>query len=203
MSGERGGTICHRDAARHLSAGSPDAPTPRSSMTFARRLLVCLSLSHGPREFWRVFILGLACLGALLRTSRAMGGRPLAARRRFLKAKIPQRTAGKAGCPPSSPVKSPLKTHHDSLSLKSSLTREFRAVKKVRSFRTNDRFRHVDCAQTLVGSRPDRPLACDGRPSYSVSVVEFLDGKVAREPQYFADPFEPGPSRAQWVERMP
>jgi hypothetical protein len=43
-------------------------------------------------------------------------------------------------------------------------------------------------------------LEYDGRPSYSVSVMEFLDGKVARETQYFADPFEPGPSRAQWVE---
>jgi hypothetical protein len=32
--------------------------------------------------------------------------------------------------------------------------------------------------------------------------MEFLDGKVARETQYFADPFEPGPSRAHWVERM-
>jgi len=45
-------------------------------------------------------------------------------------------------------------------------------------------------------------LAYDGRPSYSVSVMEFLDGEVARETQYFADPFEPGPSRAQWVEPM-
>jgi hypothetical protein len=45
-------------------------------------------------------------------------------------------------------------------------------------------------------------LAYDGRPSYTVSVMEFLDGKVARETQYFADPFEPGPSRANWVERM-
>jgi hypothetical protein len=44
-------------------------------------------------------------------------------------------------------------------------------------------------------------LAYDGRPSYSVSIMEFQDGKVARETQYFADPFEPGPSRAQWVER--
>jgi len=44
-------------------------------------------------------------------------------------------------------------------------------------------------------------LAYDGRPSYSVSVMEFLDGKVARETQYFADPFEPGASRARWVER--
>jgi hypothetical protein len=42
----------------------------------------------------------------------------------------------------------------------------------------------------------------DERPSYSVSVMEFADGKIARETQYFSDPFEPGPSRAQWVERM-
>jgi hypothetical protein len=45
-------------------------------------------------------------------------------------------------------------------------------------------------------------LSYDGRPSYTVSIMEFLDGKVARETQYFADPFEPGPARAQWVERM-
>jgi hypothetical protein len=45
-------------------------------------------------------------------------------------------------------------------------------------------------------------LSYDGRPSYSVSVMEFKDGKVAHETQYFADPFEPGPSRAQFVERI-
>ena len=45
-------------------------------------------------------------------------------------------------------------------------------------------------------------LTYDGRPSFTVSIMEFLDGKVARETQYFADPFEPGPSRAAWVERM-
>jgi ketosteroid isomerase-like protein len=45
-------------------------------------------------------------------------------------------------------------------------------------------------------------LTYDGKPSYTVSIMEFLDGKVARETQYFSDPFEPGPSRAQWVERM-
>jgi hypothetical protein len=46
-------------------------------------------------------------------------------------------------------------------------------------------------------------LTYDGRPSYTVSIMEFLDGKVTRETQYFGDPFEPGPSRAQWVERIP
>ena len=45
-------------------------------------------------------------------------------------------------------------------------------------------------------------LTYDGVPSYTVSVMEFLDGKVAHETQYFGDPFEPGPSRAQLVERM-
>jgi ketosteroid isomerase-like protein len=44
-------------------------------------------------------------------------------------------------------------------------------------------------------------ITYDGRPSHTVSIMEFLDGKVARETQYFADPFQPGPSRAQWVER--
>jgi ketosteroid isomerase-like protein len=45
-------------------------------------------------------------------------------------------------------------------------------------------------------------LTYDGQPSYTVSVMEFLDGKVAHETQYFADPFEPGASRAQWVEQI-
>jgi hypothetical protein len=46
-------------------------------------------------------------------------------------------------------------------------------------------------------------ITYDGRPSYTVSIMEFRDEKVARETQYFSDPFEPGPSRAQWVERAP
>lgn len=45
-------------------------------------------------------------------------------------------------------------------------------------------------------------LTYDGRPSHTVSIMEFADGKVVRETQYFGDPFAPGPSRAQWVERM-
>jgi ketosteroid isomerase-like protein len=44
-------------------------------------------------------------------------------------------------------------------------------------------------------------LTYDGQPFYTVSIMEFEDGEVVRETQYFADPFEPGPSRAQWVER--
>jgi ketosteroid isomerase-like protein len=45
-------------------------------------------------------------------------------------------------------------------------------------------------------------LTYDGKPSYTVSVMEFSGDKVARETQYFADPFEASAWRAQWVERM-
>jgi len=45
-------------------------------------------------------------------------------------------------------------------------------------------------------------LTYDGKPSYTVSIMEFRGEKVARETQFFADPFEPAAWRAQWVERM-
>jgi len=45
-------------------------------------------------------------------------------------------------------------------------------------------------------------LTYDGSPSYVVSIMEFRDGLVARETQYFADRFEPGSSRAHLVERI-
>jgi ketosteroid isomerase-like protein len=45
-------------------------------------------------------------------------------------------------------------------------------------------------------------LTYDGKPSYTVSVMEFKGDKVARETQYFADPFPAPAFRAQWVERM-
>jgi len=45
-------------------------------------------------------------------------------------------------------------------------------------------------------------LTYDDKPSYTVSIMEFSGDKVARETQYFADPFQAGASRAQWVERM-
>lgn len=44
-------------------------------------------------------------------------------------------------------------------------------------------------------------LSYDGIPSYAVSIMEFRDGLVAGETQYFADRFEPAPSRAHLVER--
>jgi len=45
-------------------------------------------------------------------------------------------------------------------------------------------------------------LTYDGVPSYSVSIMEFREGLVAHETQYFADRFDPGPSRAHLVERV-
>jgi len=45
-------------------------------------------------------------------------------------------------------------------------------------------------------------LTYDDEPVFVVSIMEFEGGKVVRETQYFGEPFEPGPSRAQWVERM-
>ncbi len=46
-------------------------------------------------------------------------------------------------------------------------------------------------------------LTYDAKPSYTVSIMEFKGDKVARETQYFADPFEAPAWRNQWVERMP
>ena len=45
-------------------------------------------------------------------------------------------------------------------------------------------------------------LSYDGKPSYVVSIMEFVDGLVAHETQYFADRFEPGATRAHLVEQL-
>jgi len=45
-------------------------------------------------------------------------------------------------------------------------------------------------------------LSYDGIPSYAVSIMQFRAGLVANETQYFADRFDPGPSRAHLVERI-
>jgi hypothetical protein len=42
----------------------------------------------------------------------------------------------------------------------------------------------------------------EGRPVNTVSIMEFRDGKVFHETQYFADPFEALAWRSQWVDRM-
>jgi ketosteroid isomerase-like protein len=45
-------------------------------------------------------------------------------------------------------------------------------------------------------------LTYDGKPSYTVSIMEFKGDKVARETQYFADPFVAPAFRAQWVQQI-
>src|SRR5271170_3147734 len=39
-----------------------------------------------------------------------------------------------------------------------------------------------------------------GRPAFTVSIMEFRNGKVMHETQYFADPFEAPSWRSQWVQ---
>jgi hypothetical protein len=57
--------------------------------------------------------------------------------------------------------------------------------------------------QRIVGSGDlwvtEFVLSYDGVPSYAVSIMEFREGLVANETQYFADRFAPAPSRANLV----
>jgi hypothetical protein len=46
-------------------------------------------------------------------------------------------------------------------------------------------------------------ITYDGVPTYSVSIMEFTDGFVGHETQYFADPFDAAPSRAALAETIP
>ena len=46
-------------------------------------------------------------------------------------------------------------------------------------------------------------ITYDGAPSYSVSIMEFVNDAVAHETQYFADPFGAPPWRTALAEPMP
>jgi hypothetical protein len=46
-------------------------------------------------------------------------------------------------------------------------------------------------------------ITYDGVPTYSVSIMEFTDGHVLHETQYFADPFAAPGWRADLAEPMP
>jgi hypothetical protein len=43
-------------------------------------------------------------------------------------------------------------------------------------------------------------ITYQGRPAYTVSIMEFHNGKVVHETQYFADPFSAPAWRSQWVQ---
>ena len=44
-------------------------------------------------------------------------------------------------------------------------------------------------------------IVYQGKPAFTVSIMEFREGKVVRETQYFADPFDAPAWRKQWVEQ--
>ena len=46
-------------------------------------------------------------------------------------------------------------------------------------------------------------ITYEGKPAYTVSIMEFREGKVTHETQYFADPFDAPSWCARWVEREP
>ncbi|WP_176040691.1 nuclear transport factor 2 family protein [Burkholderia stabilis] len=46
-------------------------------------------------------------------------------------------------------------------------------------------------------------IVYNGRPAYTVSIMEFRNGKVVHESQYFSDPFEAPDWRRQWVQQIP
>ncbi|MBB5058220.1 ketosteroid isomerase-like protein [Granulicella aggregans] len=45
-------------------------------------------------------------------------------------------------------------------------------------------------------------IVYQGKPAYTVSIMEFRDGKVVHETQYFAEGFEAPEWRREWVGRM-
>jgi ketosteroid isomerase-like protein len=46
-------------------------------------------------------------------------------------------------------------------------------------------------------------ITYQGRLAYTVSIMEFRNGKVVHETQYFSDPFEAPDWRRQWVQQTP
>ena len=44
-------------------------------------------------------------------------------------------------------------------------------------------------------------ITYQGRQAYTVSIMEFRNGKVVHETQYFADAFEAPAWRSQWVQQ--
>jgi hypothetical protein len=42
----------------------------------------------------------------------------------------------------------------------------------------------------------------EDRVAFTVSIMEFRDGKVMHETQYFADPFDAPDWRSQWVQKI-
>ncbi|MGH1588027.1 nuclear transport factor 2 family protein [Methylobacterium phyllosphaerae] len=82
----------------------------------------------------------------------------------------------------------------------------FRGRRNIQASRTAQPNKKRFAVRRIVGSGDlwvtEYVLTYDDKPSYTVSIMEFRDGKVVRETQYFGDPFAPGDSRSQWVEKI-
>ncbi|MFC0400190.1 nuclear transport factor 2 family protein [Paraburkholderia rhizosphaerae] len=85
---------------------------------------------------------------------------------------------------------------------------------------SGERIRGPSDLKALRSHHPDRPSGFDvrrmhgegnlwvteytitykGRPTCVVSIMEFRNGKVIHETQYFSDPFEAPDWRRQWVQ---
>lgn len=61
--------------------------------------------------------------------------------------------------------------------------------------------RRVVAAGDLAVSETELTYA-DGSRYHGVSILEFRDGTIVKETDYFGEPFAPPQWRAQWVERM-
>ncbi|GJH20959.1 nuclear transport factor 2 family protein [Caballeronia novacaledonica] len=87
---------------------------------------------------------------------------------------------------------------------------------------SGERIRGRANLQALRGHHPDKPSGFDvkriqgegnlwiteymisyqGQAAFTVSIMEFRDGKVIHETQYFSSPFEAPAWRSQWVQHM-
>ena len=80
----------------------------------------------------------------------------------------------------------------------------FRGRSKIRAQRGgHPAERHFTILRVLGGGDlwvSECVITYDGVPTYSVSVMEFTDGLVTHETQYFADPFQAPPWRAALAE---
>jgi hypothetical protein len=66
--------------------------------------------------------------------------------------------------------------------------------------------RHFTIVRILGGSDlwvSECVITYDGTPTHTVSSMEFADGLVRHETQYFADPFPAPPSRASLADPIP
>jgi len=60
--------------------------------------------------------------------------------------------------------------------------------------------RTIGCGDLWV---TETTIRYDGaRPTSAVFIMEFKDGKVVRETDYFGEPFDPPQYRSQWIELM-